>query len=123
MQSKSKRISPTEKDIALLKMPPLSKSFPVTFPKGVTYTALSAFCIDCDDEISDENLHGEVTSVQPNMKQVEARGYCKKCNLITPTSYRLYSDGRFMGLRNGKWIIHQMKISLPWWKKLIKFLF
>ncbi len=118
-----KTVQPGERDQELLKMASIQSQFPVTFKKGMTYTNFEVCCAECGESIKEEDTHGEVVPIQDNMTQVEARAYCKKCNLITPASFRLYSDGRFMGIRNGKWVTYQMRKSMPLWRKVLKVLF
>jgi hypothetical protein len=123
MQSSIKTSPLNEKDKEILKMATLQSQFPVEFKKGMTYTTIKARCVGCKDILADEDVHGEVKPVLENMFQLEARGYCPKCNIFSPISYRLYSDGRVMGIMNGKWMTFQMKSEMPLWRKILKFLF
>lgn len=111
-----------ERDQELLKMAPISSHFPVKFKKGTTYTMLQVCCAECGQELKNEDVHGEVRPVLPNMTQVEARAYCRPCKLITPINYRLYAEGYFTGIKDGKWRTFHMK-KIPFWKKVFRFLF
>ncbi len=101
----------------------LSLSFPVTFTKGITYTHMTVCCANCGLEVEDENVHGEIKPVTENMSQMKAVAYCQSCHLLTPAEYRLYAEGYFVGLQNGKWTRYDMKPKVSLLKKMIKFLF
>ena len=123
MQHSIKTVKVGERDLELFKMNSIQSQFPVKFKEGMTYETLQVCCAECNIEIKDDDFRGSVTPVLENMTQVEARGFCSKCKLITPVNYRLYSDGRLIGLQNGKWQAYQMKEDVPLWRKILKFLF
>lgn len=112
-----------ENDQRLIKMPSIMSGFPLKFKSGMVYENVSAKCSICSTTIPDNELHGELVPHGESMIHLEARGYCKNCNVWTPVSYRIYSDGRFMGIRDGKWITYHMKKEESFFRKLVKILF
>jgi len=108
-QPEQKLRTTTSREVELVRGPLLSSAFPLKFPSGRSFTSIKGLCVKCSREILDEDQHGIVSWPLPTVAVIEAVGYCQHCELLSPLNYRLHDDGRFSGLKGGKWEQWEMK--------------
>lgn len=81
----------------------LSKHLPIIFGNGNRVTCLSTNCLGCEAEIHSASINGELRWLLPHVVQVEAVGYCRHCNLLTPLGYRIDDQLAILTLQHGRW--------------------
>lgn len=88
----------SDREVALLRMPEISKYLPYTFVTGQMINRIEASCGVCGEAIQSSQLRGELHSAIPNMVHFEASGRCCKCKSGTGFNVRIYNDKRQIAL-------------------------
>lgn len=100
----------TDAERALLEAPSIASQLPIIFDNKAQFDSIEAKCLSCDQPIAPDQLRGTITRPIPGVAVVDAVGYCKTCNLVTPAHYRLHDDMRLSGrTRDGSWAQWQMR--------------
>lgn len=84
-------------------MPPVASQMPVVFANGTCWNEITGSCRGCGQSFAESAFRGVVSRPLPSVAVIEAVGLCPHCRLITRFDYRLHSDMRMTGMRNGRW--------------------
>jgi hypothetical protein len=87
---------------------PISSQLPIRFG-AECWESFEGSCSGCQARIPAHWLRGTVTRPLKTVAVVDAAGYCKACNLLTPFNYRIHKGGRLSGIKGGRW--HEWQAS------------
>lgn len=101
-----------------LAAPPVASALPLRMPRGHRISHLTAHCLSCKDAIPQEDFHGTVAQVLPEVISIDAVGYCRKCHLLTEFFYRFRETkeapaGLYAEYINasGRWVRQKFEVS------------
>lgn len=84
-------------------MAPIASHMPVALRGGATWDGFEGMCASCGHQIPAPLLRGQVSRPNESVAVIEAVGICPDCRIATPFLYRLHSDMRITGLKDGVW--------------------
>lgn len=98
----------------LLKMASLADQLPLTFENGSRVAHLGTDCLACGQALSSAEIHGEMRCLLRHVIQVEAVGYCRACNLLTPLACRIDDQLTIIMQKNGHWARFEPRPDSLW---------
>lgn len=85
-----------EKRIELVKKwereAPLYTQLPIQYQSGVTFNEIDCKCLICSQVIPQDNVHGVINRPIESVATVDALGWCRACNTLTPFYFRVRGD-------------------------------
>lgn len=76
----------------------ISSYLPINFKSGVSFTDVEVKCLECSTTLFSKHVHGKINVVLDNVANIEAIGWCKDCNILTPFYFRVRGDNGYLQL-------------------------
>lgn len=101
-------------------LPRLSTFFPLVYKDGAKWNKLTADCRDCNVQIDDRDVRGDVRQPFPDIFIIDAKGYCQWCRRLSRIEYRLLGDRSMVGqdLKTGEWLRWEAQAMWTWRARL-----
>ncbi len=94
----------SERDRELFAMGPMSDLLPIKFESnGYKLVSMEGSCAKCGQSIKPHLMRGQVTSIIPSVKRMEAVGSCMECRIYSRFDYRFSHDGSCSSMKAGGW--------------------
>lgn len=118
--------------------PTIESQLPIVHPNGVQWTSFTLSCVKCERPLSTEATRGRIVPLYDTnygyrdalakRYAFEARGHCRRCELVSPGYFTITDQAEMIELRDGRVVVHRSEANarkfaggekrLSWWRML-----